>query len=134
MFLTIFLHKTVSITMQTAEKKTTPSNIQPQNQAQPMQPPSVHVLASTIVKKANSTAEMPSMIQNDDSLNQTDENDELMEEMETDETQYEDEAMDANEEEEETGEKKIDDNNNNNNDETGDLRDIFPELRDTETE
>lgn len=114
--------------MQIPEKSSTIPNMQPQQQARPMQPLTIPKLATTItIQEVGTPAEKSVMLQNDDKLNEPDETEVLSNEMEIDEVRYEDEPMNGNVEVEKTPEKKGDVNSNI---EQMDLRDIFPELND----
>ncbi|XP_055321097.1 uncharacterized protein LOC129577670 isoform X1 [Sitodiplosis mosellana] len=116
----------VAATMQTPEQMITP-NVQPQ---QPMRPTTIPNLpASITLQKVAATAEKSNILQNGETTGQTDEIDEPLNKMESDEPQFEDEIVD--ESDEEAGENE---GIGNGSVEQNDLRDIFPELRDDDTQ
>lgn len=120
--------------MPTPEQMVSPSpNVQPQQPARPLQSPTIPNMPNSItIHKVASKAEKSNFVQSADNLSPVGENDEQLDQMETDETQFEDEEMvDETDDEEEADENE---GTVNGNVEQNDLRDIFPELRDTETQ
>lgn len=121
--------------MPAPEQMVSPSpNIQLQQQVRPLQSPTIpNIPASISIHKVASKAEKCNGVQSADNVSPSEENNEQSDQMETNETQSEDEEMviETDDEEEEAGENE---GTANGNVEQNDLRDIFPALRDTETQ
>lgn len=108
--------------MPTPNQMVSPSpNVQPQNAVRPLQPQTFpNISASITIHKVASKSENSNVT------------DEQLDQMETDKTRFEDEEM-VHETDDEEEESDGNEGTVNGNVEQNDLRDIFPELRDTET-